>query len=101
MEVAARAPRSGLGQQGLHCDVATREGRAMTALVYLDDADAQNGGTHRWWQPDPRWVGRRKFVIRETKVCARGHRSVIPKRTSAQYPPAKIAVWRRNPPNPE
>jgi ectoine hydroxylase-related dioxygenase (phytanoyl-CoA dioxygenase family) len=45
MEVAARAPRSGLGQQGLHCDVATREGRAMTALVYLDDADAQNGGT--------------------------------------------------------
>jgi ectoine hydroxylase-related dioxygenase (phytanoyl-CoA dioxygenase family) len=43
--VAARMPRAGFGQQGLHCDVPSRESRAMTALVYLDDSSAQNGGT--------------------------------------------------------
>jgi Phytanoyl-CoA dioxygenase (PhyH) len=43
--VAARMPRHGHGQQGLHCDVASREARGVTTLVYLDDADATNGGT--------------------------------------------------------
>jgi ectoine hydroxylase-related dioxygenase (phytanoyl-CoA dioxygenase family) len=43
--VAARMPRAGFGQQGLHCDVPSHESRAMTALVYLDDSGAQNGGT--------------------------------------------------------
>jgi ectoine hydroxylase-related dioxygenase (phytanoyl-CoA dioxygenase family) len=43
--VAARMPRQGHGQQGLHCDVASREARAVSALVYLDDAGPENGGT--------------------------------------------------------
>ena len=43
--VAARMPRAGYGQQGLHCDVARREDRAVTALVYLDGAGPENGGT--------------------------------------------------------